>query len=230
VPSCGATNSSFKRKRVKLLTHTPFTQSLKQSVPIYFPLKSWPVLVPVDWNHINHRGRGCVTLDSLQGSASPLWRISLRWPLTLTILGLPTWSRHPARISVSLHQSEGPVCSSAASFSGLEGDPGIISGVHTSWFQGPPQAAEPGSGDPLPNRARWSDLTVASTNVTGRMLDQREQDSNTGGWRKGRFITLAGQHLDRSKNGTSPVAQGCRVLCLSMWKQASRKDKSRHGS
>jgi hypothetical protein len=40
-------------------------------------------------------------------------------------------------------------------------------------------------------------------------LKQQEQDSNPGGWRKGRFIMLAGQHLDRSKNGTDPVAQGC---------------------
>jgi hypothetical protein len=30
--------------------------------------------------------------------------------------------------------------------------------------------------------------------VAGRMSDQREQDSNPGGWRKGRFIMLAGQH------------------------------------
>jgi hypothetical protein len=44
------------------------------------------------------------------------------------------------------------------------------------------------------------------------MLDQQEQDSNPGGWRKRRFITLTGQHLDLSKNGTSPVAQGCRVF------------------
>jgi hypothetical protein len=40
------------------------------------------------------------------------------------------------------------------------------------------------------------------------MLDQQEQDSNPGGWKKGRFITLAGQHLDLSKNGTSPLPQG----------------------
>jgi hypothetical protein len=44
------------------------------------------------------------------------------------------------------------------------------------------------------------------------MSDQWEQDSNPGGWRKGRFITLAGQHLDLSKNGTSPVAQVCGVF------------------
>jgi hypothetical protein len=94
----------------------------------------------------------------------------------------------------------------------------------------PLQAAEPGSGDLLPNWAWRSDLGGASRNVAGRMLVQREQDSNPGGWRKGRFITLEGQHLDRSKNGTGPVAQGCGVLCLSMWKQASRKDKSRHSS
>jgi hypothetical protein len=30
--------------------------------------------------------------------------------------------------------------------------------------------------------------------VVGRVLDQQEQDSNPGGWRKGRFITLVGQH------------------------------------
>jgi hypothetical protein len=66
------------------------------------------------------------------------------------------------------------------------------------------------------------------------MLDQGEQDSNPSGWRKERFITLAGQHLDLSKNGTGPVAQGCRVFMLQnveaskwegqkqMWQLASR--------
>jgi hypothetical protein len=34
----------------------------------------------------------------------------------------------------------------------------------------------------------------ASPNVAGRMSDHREQDSNPGGWRKGRFIMLVGQH------------------------------------
>jgi hypothetical protein len=53
---------------------------------------------------------------------------------------------------------------------------------------------------------------VYCTIVAGRMLDQREQDSNPGGWRKGRFIMLQGQHLDLSKNGTGPIAQGCRVF------------------
>jgi hypothetical protein len=56
------------------------------------------------------------------------------------------------------------------------------------------------------------------------MLGQQEQDSNPDGWRKGRFITLADQHLDLSKNGTSPAAQGCGVFnaseCRS--KQAGR--------
>jgi hypothetical protein len=42
--------------------------------------------------------------------------------------------------------------------------------------------------------------------VARRMSDQPEQDSNPGGWRKGRFITLAGQHLDLFKNITSPIA------------------------
>jgi hypothetical protein len=84
VPSHGATNSSLKCKQVKLLTHTPFTQSLKQSVPGYFPLKSWPALVPVDQNHIGHRRKGCVTLGTLQGSAGPQQRISPCRLLTLT--------------------------------------------------------------------------------------------------------------------------------------------------
>jgi hypothetical protein len=149
VPSHGATNSSLKRKKVKPLTHTPFTQSLKQSVPIYFPLKSWPSLVPVDSNHISQRGRGCITLDIPQGLASPLQKISPQRLLTLTTPGLPTWYRHLAQISV-------------ASFSHLEGDPGITSGVCTSQFQGPLQAAEPGSRDLLPNRDQWSDLAGAS--------------------------------------------------------------------
>jgi hypothetical protein len=181
--------------------------------------------------HISHRGRGCITLGTLQGSVGHLQR--LRSPcqlLTLTTPGLPTWSRYLAQISVLLHQSKGPVNGSAASFSCLEGDPGITLGVHTSQIQGPPQAAEPGSRDPLPNGTRRSDLNGASTNVVGRMLDQREQDSNPGGWRKERFIMLADQHLDLSKNGTSLAAQGCGFLCLRMRKQASGKDKSTLGS
>jgi hypothetical protein len=36
------------------------------------------------------------------------------------------------------------------------------------------------------------------------MSDQREQDSNPGGWRKGRFIMLAGQHLDLSQKWHQP--------------------------
>jgi hypothetical protein len=64
-----------------------------------------------------------------------------------------------AWISVSLHQSKGLVRGSIASFSHLEGDPRITLKVHTSQFQEPPQAAGPGNGDPLPNRAQWSDLS-----------------------------------------------------------------------
>jgi hypothetical protein len=79
---------------------------------------------------------------------------------------------HPAQISVSLHQSEGLIHGSAASFSCLEGDPEITSGVCTSQFQVPLQTGEPGSRDPLPSGARWSYLTGASTNVSGRMSDQ----------------------------------------------------------
>jgi hypothetical protein len=150
VLSWAATDLSLKHKQVKPLIHIPFTQSLKQSVPIYFPLKSWPALVPVDQNHMGHRGRGCITLDTLQSSAGPLQRFSPCWLLTLITLGLPTWSRCQVWISISLHQSKGLVCSSAVSFSRLEGDPGITSGVCTSWFQGPPQAAQPGRGDRYP--------------------------------------------------------------------------------
>jgi hypothetical protein len=79
--------------------------------------------------------------------------------LTLTTPGLPTCSGHLAWISVSLHQSKGLVRGSIASFSHLEGDPRITLKVHTSQFQEPPQAAGPGNGDPLPNRAQWSDLS-----------------------------------------------------------------------
>jgi hypothetical protein len=162
VPSHEATNSSLKHKWVKPLSHTPFTQSLKQSVPIHFPLKSWPAVVPVDWNHISHRGRECATLSTLQGSAGPLRSISPRWLLILNTPGLPTWSRCLVQVSVSLHQSDDPVLGSSAFFSRLEGDPRVTSGARTAWFQGPPQAAEPGSRDPLPNGAWRSDLTRAS--------------------------------------------------------------------
>jgi hypothetical protein len=55
-----------------------------------------------------------------------------------------------------------PVLGSSAFFSRLEGDPRVTSGARTAWFQGPPQAAEPGSRDPLPNGAWRSDLTRAS--------------------------------------------------------------------
>jgi hypothetical protein len=177
-------------------THSHTIHSEFKTISSYlFPLKSWPAPVLVNQNHINYRGRRCITLDTLQGLASPLWRISPRRLLTLTTQGLPTWSGHLAWISVSLHQSEGPVHSSAASFSHLEREPRITSGVHASWFQGPPQAAEPGSGDLLPNRARQYDLTVV-----GRMSDQQEKDSNPGGWRKGIFITLVGQHPGSLQN------------------------------
>jgi hypothetical protein len=112
--------------------------------------------------HIGHRGREGITLDTLQGSATPLHRIIPHWLLTLTALGLPTWLRHQVQVSVSLCQSEGPICGSAFSFSRLEGDPGITSGMRTSWFQEPLQAAEPGSRNPLPNRAWQSDLAGVS--------------------------------------------------------------------
>jgi hypothetical protein len=77
----------------------------------------------------------------------------------------------------------------------------------------------------IPSPGMWNIFLI----VAGRMSDKWEQDSNPGDWRKGRFLRLAGQHLDLSKNGTGPVPQGCRFLCLRMRKQASGKDKSRHG-
>jgi hypothetical protein len=73
--------------------------------------------------------------------------------------GAPTWSRRLVQGSVSFHQSEGLVLGSTASFSCLEGDPGITSRVRTSQFQQPLQATGSGSGDPLPN---GSDLVGAS--------------------------------------------------------------------
>jgi hypothetical protein len=67
--------------------------------------------------------------------------------------------------------------------------------------------------------------------VAGTMSDQREQDSNPGGCRKGRFIMLAGQHLDLSpKMALALQLKSVGFLSLRMWKQASRKDKSRRGS
>jgi hypothetical protein len=66
--------------------------------------------------------------------------------------------------------------------------------------------------------------------VAGRMSDQREQDSNPGGWRKGRFITLAGQHLDLSKNGTSPITQGCGVFMPQNAEASKWEGQSRRGS
>jgi hypothetical protein len=116
VPSHGATNLSLKHKQVKPLSHTPFTQEFKTISSHLFPLKSWPALVPSDQNHIiSHRGREHFTLDTLQGSAGPLQRTSPHWLLTLTTPGLPAWSGHLAQISISLHQSKGPVLSSTAS-------------------------------------------------------------------------------------------------------------------
>jgi hypothetical protein len=44
------------------------------------------------------------------------------------------------------------------------------------------------------------------------MMDQQEQDSNPGGWRKGRFITLSGQHLDLSKMALAPQLKAVGVL------------------
>jgi hypothetical protein len=191
----------LKSKPVKLLTHTPFTQSLKHSVPISFPLKSWPAVVAVDRDHIGHRGRERITLDTLQGSVGPLWRISPCQLLTMTTPGLPTWSKSLVQVSISLHQSEGLVHGSAASFSHLEGDPGIALGVHNFWFQGPLQAAEPGNGDRYP-MGLGGLISLGPPKCCGKTVrpsDHREQDSNPGGWMKGRFITLAGQHLDLSK-------------------------------
>jgi hypothetical protein len=43
-------------------------------------------------------------------------------------------------------------------------------------------------------------------------MDQQEQDSNPGGWRKGRFIYHSGPAPGSLQNGTGPSAQGCWVF------------------
>jgi hypothetical protein len=152
VPSCGA---KFELEtQVSQAAHSHTIHSEFKTISSYlFSPEMLACSSSSYWNHIGHRGRGCVTLDTLQDSAGPLQRISSRQLLTLTTLGLPTWSGHLAWISVSLQQSEGPVHGSTASFRHLEGDPRITLEVHTSWFQGPPQAAEARSGDSLPSGA-----------------------------------------------------------------------------
>jgi hypothetical protein len=112
-----------------------------------FPLKSWldfnlvgqkseshqPLnqlaritLAPDDRNHIGPRGRGHYTLELHQGSAGPLQR-SVHAGSYTDSPGSPNWSRHLLQVSISLHQFEGPLFGSTASFSCLEGDPGITS-------------------------------------------------------------------------------------------------------
>jgi hypothetical protein len=68
-------------------SHTIHSE-FKTISPYLFPLKSQLALNPGDQNHISPRRRGCITLESYQGSAGPLWRISLHWLLTLTTPGL----------------------------------------------------------------------------------------------------------------------------------------------
>jgi hypothetical protein len=58
------------------------------------------------------------------------------------------------------------------------------------------------------------------------MSDQQEQYSNPGDWRKGRFITLVGQHLDISKMALAPQLRAAGVLCLRMQKETSRRTKA----
>jgi hypothetical protein len=116
--------------------------------------------IPVDWNHIGPRGRGCVTLESHQGSARPL-QGSVHAGSYTDYPGGSYLARCLLQVSVSLHQSEGLVLGSAASFSCLEGDPGITPWVRTSQFQEPLQGTGPGSRDPLPNGA-WQ-LSLAGT-------------------------------------------------------------------
>jgi hypothetical protein len=196
-------------KWVKLLTHTPFTQSLKQSVPTFPKIlacssPSWPESHRSQRKGTHHPGYASgfsrspaedqpmpVPYTDYPGASYLVWTSSMNLRFTPPVWGPSLWFHSPLQSS--------------------EGDPGITPGVRTSRFQGSPQAAEPGSRDPLPSGAQRSDLTGASTNV-GRMSDQWEQYSNPGGWRKGRFITLAGHTLDLSKNGTGPVAQGCGVF------------------
>jgi hypothetical protein len=60
-----------------------------------------------------------------------------------------------------------------------------------------------------------------------RMSGQQEQDSNPGGWKKGRFITLVDQYTGSLQKWHRPHSSGLRgFLCLRMWKQASRKAKA----
>jgi hypothetical protein len=198
--------------QVSQATHSHTIHSEFNAISSYlFPLISCPALVPVDQNHIGHRGKGHITLNTLQGSAGPLQRISPHQCLTLTTLGLPTWSRHPDWISVSLHQSEGLVCDSTASFSHPEGDPWITSGVRT-----------PGSRDPTPGRLQsWGVRTHYPTglsglislgpseNVAGTITDEQEWDSNPADWKKGRFIYASGSAPGSLQNSASPLAQGC---------------------
>jgi hypothetical protein len=99
---------------------------------------------PVGQNHIgpkwleSHQSLTSITSVPKEGDASPWNHIraqlvpcgdqSMPAP-TLTTPGVPTWSRRLLQISVSLHQSKGPVFGSTASFSHLEGDPGITLGM-----------------------------------------------------------------------------------------------------
>jgi hypothetical protein len=55
-----------------ILSHTIHSE-FKTISSYLFPLKSWPALVPVDQNHIGHRGKVRITLDTLQGLAGSLY-------------------------------------------------------------------------------------------------------------------------------------------------------------
>jgi hypothetical protein len=58
------------------------------------------------------------------------------------------------------------------------------------------------------------------------MLDQREQDSNPGGWRKGRFIYASGPAPGSLQNGTGPLAQGSWLFILQNVEASKKKGQN----
>jgi hypothetical protein len=217
VPSLGATNSSLKRKQVKLLSHTPFTQNSKQSVSYLLSLKSWPPLVPVDWNH---RGKGHATLDTLQDLVGPLWRMRPCWLLTLTTLGLLNWSENLAWIYISFHQSEGLVLQSSGRRPWNH-----IKGVHLLV-----------PGIPTGCRAReWGPVTQWCSAVWSYRGLQKCCRKNVGPertklkprWLEERKIYYAREPAPRSlQNGASPLAQ----VCWDLWQLAFHWEVATHTS
>jgi hypothetical protein len=181
------------------LTHHSL-KSLKQSVP----LKSWPVLVPVDQNHICHRGRGCVTMDTLQGLAVPLQRINPRWLLHWLPWGfqsgLDIWHRSPFHSTSSRAGSMAPQ------------PPSLIWKETLEWHWGSdlPASRDPGRlhSQGVGTHCATGLIGVISLWPPEMLLEECQATENKTQTqvvrRKGRFIMLAGQHLDLSKNGMAP--------------------------